>query len=230
MAGTPSARTVPTRQMRHAAMRTPAVKVPTASIVNAASALASAFIIRLTSATNKRRIATSTAPQCSACVQIRCKRCSRFSASRHREMTQMSPMKGARTIQYVVMGVLEKLVYATPKIARISSRRYGHSLTRKARGLNRQAPRAGLSGCRSTIVQSPVRFCHLTDKLRQARDVRFEEQSGRSRACGLGAWVEFDPLRHEWGDARPWSAIWSKTNSCASFVAMHESAYGTSRK
>src|SRR5262249_61235058 len=111
-------------------------------------------------------------------------RCSRFSASRHREMTQMSPMKGARTIQYVVMGVLEKLVYATPKIARISSRRYGHSLTRKARGLNRQAPRAGLSGCRSTIVQSPVRFCHLTDKLRQARDVRFEE---------LGAWVEFDP-------------------------------------
>ena len=119
MAGTPTASTIPTRQIRHDATWTPAVKVPRASTVNAANALASAFIMRPTSATNTRCIARRTAPQCSACVQMRRKRCSRFSASRHRVMTQMTPMKGARTIQYVVMGELEKLVYATPKSARI---------------------------------------------------------------------------------------------------------------
>jgi hypothetical protein len=32
-------------------------------------------------------------------------------------------MNGARTIQYVVMGVLAKLVYAIPKIARPSTKR-----------------------------------------------------------------------------------------------------------
>jgi len=40
-----------------------------------------------------------------------------------RVTTQMSPMTGARTTQYAVIGVLAKLAYATPKSARISTRR-----------------------------------------------------------------------------------------------------------
>jgi hypothetical protein len=96
---TPTPITRPTRQMRHAEIWTPAVKVPSASNVSAARALASAFIILATSATDMRCIARSTAVQCKACVHTRRKRSSRLWVSRHRVMTQIAPIKGARTIQ-----------------------------------------------------------------------------------------------------------------------------------
>ena len=99
IAGTPTPSMTPTRQMRHAVIWMPAVKVPSANTVSAASALASAFIIRLTSATNMRCIAKSTAPQCRACVHSRRRRCSLLEASRQHVMTQITPRKGARTIQ-----------------------------------------------------------------------------------------------------------------------------------
>ena len=121
MAGTPTPSTIPTRQIRHAPIWTPAVKVPSASTVSAASALPSAFSIRLTSATNMRCIANRTAPKCSACVQIRRKRCSRFfgvspacdDTDNSNERCQSDPIHRH--------GCLGEVVYATPKSAESAS-------------------------------------------------------------------------------------------------------------
>ena len=95
----PAAMIAPTTQMRHAARWIPAVKVPSANRMRAASAVSSALTVRVTSITNIRCIAMMTATQCQACRQAIRMRSSRLASARQRVRTQIAPINGATAIQ-----------------------------------------------------------------------------------------------------------------------------------
>src|SRR3984893_3516470 len=169
MAGTANAMTRPRLQTCQENTCRPAVKVPSASKVKTAIAVELAVKFLCTLGSNSTFITTIKASQCSACEPINISRAVLSAALGHPEPMQTSAISGSMSSQKPTIGCLEKLVYATPSVVRISTTAKGSSLSQK---LRRGKARGAADDKGDCEVCEPVSVLLMSDPRLSSRRAR----------------------------------------------------------